>query len=47
MGSTVILLLPRGAARWDDTMVESQPLRLGERIGRLSAAEGGPAAVPR
>jgi phosphatidylserine decarboxylase len=47
MGSTVILLLPRGAARWDDTMVESQPLRLGERIGRLSAAEGGPAAAPR
>jgi phosphatidylserine decarboxylase len=47
MGSTVILLLPQGAARWDDSMVESQPLRLGERIGRLSAAEGGPAAVPR
>jgi phosphatidylserine decarboxylase len=47
MGSTVILLLPRGAARWDDNMVESQPLRLGERIGQLSAAESGAVAPPR
>jgi phosphatidylserine decarboxylase len=47
MGSTVILLLPRGAARWDDPMAESQPLRLGERIGRLSAAASGTAAGPR
>ena len=47
MGSTVILLLPRGAARWDDTMVESRPLRLGERIGRLSAAASATAADSR
>ena len=47
MGSTVILLLPRGAARWDDSMVESWPLRLGEQIGRLSAAAPDGAPGPR
>jgi len=47
MGSTVILLLPRDAARWDDNMVESRPLRLGEQIGRLSAAAPDAAPGPR
>lgn len=47
MGSTVILLLPRGAACWDDTMVESRPLRLGEQIGRLAAAANGSPNAPR
>jgi phosphatidylserine decarboxylase len=35
MGSTVILLLPRGAAAWSDTLVAGRTLRMGERIGRL------------
>jgi len=47
MGSTVILLLPRATARWEGSMVESRPLRLGEQIGRLAAAATGTAAGPR
>ncbi len=35
MGSTVILLLPRGAAEWSDTLVAGRTLRMGERIGTL------------
>ena len=35
MGSTVILLLPPGAAEWDGTMRPGQTLRMGERIGTL------------
>jgi phosphatidylserine decarboxylase len=35
MGSTVILLLPPGAAEWTGTMRPGQTLRMGERIGTL------------
>jgi phosphatidylserine decarboxylase len=35
MGSTVILLLPPGAADWQDTLVAGRTLRMGERIGTL------------
>ncbi len=38
MGSTVILLLPPGAARWSDHLVAGQTLRMGERIGTLLGA---------
>jgi len=46
MGSTVILLLPPGAARWQDTLAAGRVLRMGERIGTLEAwaARGGHAA---
>ena len=36
MGSTVILLLPRGGARWDGVNA-GQPLRVGQQIGLLQA----------
>lgn len=35
MGSTVILLLPPGAAEWQDSLVAGRVLRMGERIGTL------------
>ena len=35
MGSTVILLLPPGAGRWQETLVAGRVLRMGERIGDL------------
>jgi phosphatidylserine decarboxylase len=35
MGSTVILLLPPGAAAWEDTLTAGGVLRMGERIGTL------------
>jgi len=36
MGSTVILLLPPGAAAWDDDLQSGETLRMGEAIGALS-----------
>ena len=44
MGSTVILLLPPGAAEWSGSLRTGQTLRMGERIGTLSewiAGSGG------
>jgi phosphatidylserine decarboxylase len=35
MGSTIILLLPPGAARWDVTLVAGRVVRMGESIGTL------------
>jgi len=35
MGSTVILLLPPGAAQWAATLTAGRTLRMGERIGTL------------
>ena len=35
MGSTIILLLPRGAAEWRAALLAGQVLRMGERIGTL------------
>ena len=37
MGSTVILLLPPGAAEWQATLTAGRVLRMGERIGSLRA----------
>jgi phosphatidylserine decarboxylase len=39
MGSTVIVLLPTGACRWNDELQPGQPLCMGRRIGTLSAAD--------
>jgi phosphatidylserine decarboxylase len=38
MGSTIILLLPEGAADWAPTLIAGQTLRMGERIGTLRDA---------
>ncbi len=38
MGSTVILLLPEGAAEWHDALVPGLPVRMGEAIGTLSGS---------
>jgi phosphatidylserine decarboxylase len=35
LGSTVILLLPRGVASWHEALVAGSPLRMGQRIGSL------------
>jgi phosphatidylserine decarboxylase len=35
MGSTVILLLPPGAAQWQESLAAGRVLRMGERIGTL------------
>ena len=36
MGSTVILLLPEGAAEWQQTLVSGSRVRMGETIGSFS-----------
>lgn len=36
MGSTVIVLLPQGAATWNSKMVAGETLRMGESIGSLT-----------
>ncbi len=38
LGSTIILLLPPGAAEWDDGLTGGAALRVGEVIGRLRGA---------
>lgn len=38
LGSTVILLLPRGAARWGTEFSAGSPLRMGQRIGSWTGA---------
>jgi phosphatidylserine decarboxylase len=40
MGSTIILLLPPGAARWSETLVAGARVRMGERIGTLLGDAG-------
>lgn len=40
MGSTVILLLPPGAAAWNPDLVAGRTLRMGERIGTLQGWQG-------
>lgn len=40
MGSTVILLLPRGSGEWDPGLIAGRALRMGERIGTLGTADG-------
>jgi phosphatidylserine decarboxylase len=44
MGSTVVLLLPPGAAAWQDSLAAGRVLRMGERIGTL---RGWPPRGPR
>lgn len=36
MGSTVILLLPEGAAQWSDALIPGRALQMGEAIGALT-----------
>jgi phosphatidylserine decarboxylase len=38
MGSTIVLLLPQGAAEWTPTLAAGRTLRMGERIGTLRDA---------
>jgi phosphatidylserine decarboxylase len=45
MGSTVILLLPPGAADWQSSLVAGRVLRMGERIGTLRTWPGGGSAA--
>jgi phosphatidylserine decarboxylase len=40
MGSTVILLFPPGAVRWDGKIKAGNTLRMGERIGTLQGRRG-------
>jgi phosphatidylserine decarboxylase len=40
MGSTVILLLPRGAVAWNESLTAGRTLRMGERIGTLRGWQG-------
>ena len=40
MGSTVILLLPKGASEWDDDLEPGETLRMGEEIGELKGDAG-------
>ena len=39
MGSTVILLLPEGAAEWHDTLLPGARVKMGEAIGSLSGTK--------
>ena len=40
MGSTVILLLPKGVSEWDDDLEPGETLRMGEEIGELKGDAG-------
>jgi phosphatidylserine decarboxylase len=46
MGSTVILLLPPGAAEWQESLSAGRVLRMGERIGTLRAWHAGGGTRP-
>jgi phosphatidylserine decarboxylase len=35
MGSTVILLAPKGVLTWDASIVAGKPLRMGERLATI------------
>ena len=37
MGSTVILLLPKGVCQWDDDLEAGETLKMGEEIGELKS----------
>lgn len=37
LGSTVILLFPRGVARWDPALGPGRPVRMGQAMGSLAA----------
>jgi phosphatidylserine decarboxylase len=36
LGSTVILILPRGAAEWSATLTPGQTIRMGQALGRIT-----------
>ena len=38
MGSTVVLLMPPGAARWDENLIHGSTVVMGERIGSLETS---------
>lgn len=38
MGSTVILLLPKGVCEWDDDLEPGETVKMGEEIGELKSA---------
>ena len=40
MGSTVILLFPKGVCEWDDDLEPGETLKMGEEIGELKSAAG-------
>jgi phosphatidylserine decarboxylase len=40
LGSTVVMLFPRGAVEWLDTLEPGQPVRMGEALGRASTNDG-------
>jgi len=40
MGSTVILLLPKGGCEWDDDLEPGETLKMGEEIGELKSTTG-------
>ncbi|MGD2117625.1 MAG: archaetidylserine decarboxylase [Chromatiales bacterium] len=41
MGSTVIVLLPQGAADWNDSLVPGEHVRMGQAIGSLASETPG------
>ncbi len=41
MGSTVIMLFPRGRVRWDETLRNGAAVRVGMPVGRLTPNDGG------
>jgi phosphatidylserine decarboxylase len=45
MGSTVIVLLPRGACTWDAAFSPGRPVRMGAAIARLAQADGAAAGI--
>lgn len=40
LGSTVVLVFPRGSIRWAETLRNGMPILMGERIGSLSGSSG-------
>lgn len=41
LGSTIVMLFPRGTATWLETLVPGQEIRMGEALGRVVASETG------
>ena len=35
LGSTIVMLFPRGTVEWLDSLVPDQPLRMGQAVGRI------------
>lgn len=41
LGSTVVVLLPRAAVRWDERLAPANPVRMGQALGRIVAEPRG------